>query len=230
MFGSNDPFYVGWDQNLRKFVLTSRMLSRSKSLNYNTINSKPDVDQNLESGPPSRRGGEKKSSSYLPIYSRRWPYPEGGTSFGSTPTQAIKSETVKNDLKRLEEKKRNVKQPSVHLYRPYTSWPFFKHQLKNLPNRPYFVLYENYLNVLNKRIHLFSNININDIDTKSLTFLYSYSFNNNVKKSVSQLPINIYKQSMRPSSLENLFTPTSNSRSSFLWPGSVMPAWEYYFW
>ena len=134
------------------------------------------------------------------------------------------------NIRRLEEQKRNLNQSSVHIYRPYTSWPFLKHQLKNLPNRPYLVLYENYLNILNKRIHLFRNININDIDTKSLTFLYSYSFNNNVKKYVSQLPINIYKQSMRPSSLENLFTPISNARTSFLWPGSIMPAWEYYFW
>ena len=33
LFGSNDPFYVGWDKNLRKFILTSRFLSRPGSLN-----------------------------------------------------------------------------------------------------------------------------------------------------------------------------------------------------
>ena len=33
LFGSSDPFYVGWDKNLRKFILTSRFLSRTGSLN-----------------------------------------------------------------------------------------------------------------------------------------------------------------------------------------------------
>ena len=242
LFGSNDPFYVGWDQNLRKFVLTSRILSRSSALNYNVSNPKLNLDQNQKQKQLDFNNDNSIRGSSL-------------SNLGSSPslgverndrrnlTSQIKNRNNKeelntsdvpiystNDIKRLEEKKRNFNQQSVHIYRPYTSWPFLKHQLKNLPNRPYFVLYENYLNILNKRIHLFRNININDIDTKSLTFLYSYSFNNNVKKYVSQLPINIYKQSMRPSSLENLFTPISNARSNFLWPGSTMPAWEYYFW
>ena len=243
MFGSNDPFYVGWDQNLRKFVLTSRILSRSSALNYNATNSKLDVGQNKKQKRSDFSNNNPiRDSSVSDLGLASSPRIESKDRRGLT--NQIKKKIDKEeldgssidpiystkDVKRLAEKKPDLNQQSVHIYRPYTSWPFFKHQLKNLPNRPYFVLYENYLNILNKRIHLFRNININDIDTKSLTFLYSYSFNNNVKKYVSQLPINIYKQSMRPSSLENLFTPTSNSRSSFLWPGSTMPAWEYYFW
>lgn len=211
MFGSNDPFYVGWDENLRKFILTSRILSRSNALNYlseSRVQKPEHIKKNSVRGAlPQNNNGEKNTKKVI--------------SSAEQPIFLAANSGQKIDIN---------KPKSIHIYRPYTSWPFFKHELKNGLNRPYLVGYENYLNILNKRIHLFRNININDIDTKSLTFLYSYSFNNNVKKYVSQLPINLYKQAMKPSSLENLFTPNSNARSSFLWPGSVRPAWEYYFW
>ena len=226
MFGSNDPFYVGWDQNLRKFVLTSRILTRASALNMQDefFDSKKVASKNKQTSSSVLADKDQKARiAQTPTVQNRTQVPPDvlrQTKRSGEPQN--ESTTVSNKV--------NSQQKSVHIYRPYTSWPFFKHQLKNLPNRPYFVLYENYLNILNKRIHLFRNININDIDTKSLTYLYSYFFPPREKRYVSQLPINLYKQAMRPSSSENLFTPTSNARSSFLWPGSTMPAWEYYFW
>ena len=220
LFGSNDPFYVGWDQNSRRFVLTSRVLTRSSALNrqIRQLETVKTGKQKVVNKNRTNRTDiqDKASLDRIPR--------QGIRGFGGSTNDKGNS----SDVQTLTDGSKN--QRLVHIYRPYTSWPFFKHQLKNLPYRPYFVLYENYLNILNKRVHLFSNINSNDIDTKSLTFLYSYSFNNNVKKYVSQLPINLYKQAMRPTSLENLFTPISNARSNFLWPGSIRPAWEYYFW
>ena len=126
---------------------------------------------------------------------------------------------------KLSKKTRTSRQSN--LYRTYSSWPFFKHQLTNSIERPYSVMYENYFNILNKKLRNFQNININNIDKKSLSFLYTYSLTDpKNKKLVSQLPQNIYKVAMQPTSSQDIFGPTQNT---WTWPGSEMFSREYFF-
>ena len=172
LFGSNDPFYVGWDKNLRKFILTSRFLSRPGSLN-----------------------------------------------------EQIQTDQTKTLSETKSDKKSRRNQ--FNFYRTYSSWPFFKHQLTNSIERPYSVMYENYFNILNKNLKIFQNININNIDKKSLSFLYTYSLTDpKNKKLVSQLPQNIYKVAMQPTSSQDIFGPLQNT---WTWPGSSIFSREYFF-
>nr|UIB38815.1 hypothetical protein RF1 [Trentepohlia sp. YN1242] len=179
LFGSNNPFYVGWDKNLRKFILTSRFLPRPSSL------------------------AEQVSTNQTKTVPR---------------DQSLKQD-LKNDKK--------IRSNQFNLYRTYSSWPFFKSQLTNPIERPYSVMYENYFNILNKNLKIFPNININNIDKKSLSFLFTYSLTDpKNKKLVSQLPQNIYKLSMQPTSSQDIFGPFQNTWS---WPGSSIFSREYFF-
>ena len=164
LFGSNDPFYIGWDKNLRKFILTSRFLSRTGSLN-----------------------------------------------------EQIRTDQTSSDI---------GKSNQSNVYRTYSSWPFFKSQLVNSIERPYSIMYENYNNILNKKLRTFKNVNISNVEKSSLTVLYTYSLaDSKNSKRVSQLPQNIYKIPMQPTSSQDIFEPLQNT---WIWPGSSLFSKEYF--
>uniref|UniRef100_UPI003001E06C hypothetical protein RF1 n=1 Tax=Cephaleuros diffusus TaxID=1519597 RepID=UPI003001E06C len=144
-FGSNNPFYVGWDKKSRKFILTSL----------------------------KERKTPGSFSSF--VYKK---YSCSQVNFISPPIQ-----------------------------------------------RPHSIMYEHYLNVLNKKLRIFPNININNIDKKAFLYLYTYSLGNS-KKLVSQLPQNSYKLFMQPTSSQDIFGPFQNT---WTWPGSSVFLREYFF-
>nr|UIB38918.1 hypothetical chloroplast RF1 [Trentepohlia sp. YN1317] len=216
LFGSNDPFYVGWDKNLRKFILTSRFLSRPSSLN-----------EQIQI-PETKTLPSSKDQTSVSFQSEILPK-------SSKANSVREPQFDENSEKKTGHKK--IRDNQFNLYRTYASWPFFRHQSLLVPSkdgmlpktteRLYSFMYENYFNILNKNLRTFHNINLNNIDKKSLSFLYTYSLTDpKNKKLVSQLPQNIYKLAMQPTSSQDLFGPFQNS---WTWPGSSFFSREYLF-
>lgn len=251
-FGSNDPFYVGWDRNLRKFVLTSRFLSRSGSLHEQLWTAQTKTlpksilemdnwkNQVKQTSPSTKTRVSSKTSQILPYNEQNsedynWKDPLENSKFNeferfpldSSNESSIWENSINNQLNQRPSRDSQKWAYESTPYWTYTSWPFFRHQLTNSIERPYSVMYENYFNILNKNLKNFQNIDLNNIDKKSFSSLYTYSLTNPKKKKlVSQLPQNIYKSAMQPTSSQDIFGPF---QQTFSWPGSSIFSREYFF-
>ena len=207
IFGSNDPFYVGWDKNLRKFVLTSRILFRPNSL----LKEKTTNDSSLK---PYSENRIRQSENFL------------------HQEEEEETELDKNEIySQLFFDQRQNKKPQFYQF--YSSWPFFRHQLKNSKYRPYSVLYENATNIADKNLKICDSINhdITDDQWNLLKQFYDFNFveKKENKSKASQTPIYLYKQILKPKRRQvQFFTPTQRS---FSWPGSIItttPLFEYF--
>ena len=202
MFGFNNPFYVGWDQDLRKFILTSRILPRTSSLTKEI-----ETDDSLIKSYPNYT---KDKDPLIEKYG--------------------KDDEKYKDYSSLVNQPKNNKTKFYQFYSSWPFLKHQLENSEDRSYSVLYADREHIEN--NKlQCFKFDNDSVNNLNTQSLTTLYDYYFQlphsyKSKKREIQKLPINIYKRYMVHTSHQSLFTPTSNS---FLWPGSTKPDFEIFF-
>lgn len=180
-FSSNDPFYIGWDKNLRKFILTSRFLSRTSSLNKK-ITSPPNFSQT-----------NQQSSLVVPQ------------------SVSQKDGKKRNRNKKSQKKLDKKIEPNIYKsYSSWPFSNYELNNFIEIPYSTMYESSFNILNNHFKTFSNLNSSDDIDKRTLFALYTYKLNDSKN-KLSVYQLPQNIYKLEMKPTFSQDIFGPFQNS-------------------
>lgn len=213
---STNPFYVGWDQKLRKFILTSRIIHRPYYLTQQIENS--ENSQFTQSDFNKQTGLLAKIKKWLPTNQKTFKTSESLSKNDSQQTNFSKG----------------VSKPQMTEY--YSSWPFMGEKITSVQSNKYSGLYTNRRfisdNPKNKpgknlQTYYYENFPYVEIlpydlvqDYTELFDYYYYKNYDSIKQIFPRLymPSNILKFYARGTNYkQTMLSPTS---STFLWSGT----------
>nr|YP_009667507.1 hypothetical chloroplast RF1 [Trentepohlia odorata]QCW57810.1 hypothetical chloroplast RF1 [Trentepohlia odorata] len=220
---STNPFYVGWDKKLRKFILTSRIIHRPYYLT-----------QQIDNNENKQLSLTAKQSFAKPLDSKQIEY---SSDIFFPPRFALKMQSGGvNNSKALQKTttQASTKVSKPHYTEYYSSWPFMGEKITSFKSNKYSGLYtnrrfisDNPKNQLSKNLQTYYYENFPYVEILSggmiedYTEIFDYYYYKN-SNSIKQIFPRLYM----PNNILKYFSPLTNSKQTILSPTSSTFLWS----